>query len=153
MACEARSWLDYSQAELTPGIVVAGPRDPELVADCPEEGLGRVVVSGKLWMLGVRPGVPQSLHFPPSCLRLGPSWPQGRVWPALLGHSFLASGVCSLVSETCAVLLVGGFSFRPLLGGDGERELGLGPLVGKAATSSGSGLFRQLMDGAVALLG
>ena len=71
-----------------------------------------MVVSDTLWMLGMGPGVSQSLHFPPSCLELGPSWAQGRVWPALLGHSFLASGVCSLVSEAglgaCAGLLVGG---------------------------------------------
>ena len=58
-----------------------------------------MVVSDTLWMLGMGPGVSQSLHFPPSCLELGPSWAQGRVWPALLGHSFLASGVCSLVDE------------------------------------------------------
>ena len=78
-----------------------------------------MVVSDTLWMLGMGPGVSQSLHFPPSCLELGPSWAQGRVWPALLGHSFLASGVCSLVSEACAVLLVGGSSFHPLLRGRG----------------------------------
>ena len=78
-----------------------------------------MVVSDTLWMLGMGPGVSQSLHFPPSCLELGPSWAQGRVGPALLGHSFLASGVCSLVSEACAVLLVGGSSFHPLLRGRG----------------------------------
>ena len=119
VACEARSWLDYSQAELAPGIAASGPRNPELVADCLDKGVGRVVISGTLWRLGVGPGVPQSLHFPPSCLWLGPSWPQGRVWPALWGHGLLVSGVCSLVSEACAVLLVGGSSFHPLLGGRG----------------------------------
>lgn len=113
-----------------------------------------MVVSDTVWVLGIGPEVSQSLHFPPGCLGPESSWSQGRVWPALLGHSFLASGVCSLVSEARAVLLVGGSSYRPPLGGGGGQwELGLGPLVGRAASSSGSGRFRQLKDGAVSLLG